>query len=348
MPCRALLIALLTLLALFSAAAGAVADVRIILYHRVGDTRYPTTNISTEAFTAQMQYLRDEGYSVVSTRKLADYLLNGAPLPDKAAVIHFDDGFRSVYDNALPVLKRFGYPFTVFIPTKSIDDGYGDYMSWEMLSSVVEAGGELGAHGHTHPRLGQAGKGETAQEYRARIRDELDRPREAMEEHGFEARWFAYPYGEYSPELVAATKEQGYKLGFVQDPGAVPEGADPFLILRYAEVGTMASLDLFRERMGYAPLKVERRTPGYGVLDNGTPARFELKVGDPGRYRTGQVNMFVSELGRLEATYDPATGVVSAESGKKLTRRLNRVLVSLRDKETGRFALTSWAVLLDQ
>ena len=63
------------------------------------------------------------------------------------------------------------------------------------------------------------------------------------------------------------------------------------------------------------------------------------------RYQAGEVNLFVSELGRLEASFDPATGVVEATGGKKLTRRLNRVQISIKEKGTGRYALGGWMIL---
>ena len=87
----------------------AAPELRILLYHRVGDDRYPTTNVPIDGFRQQMQYLADEGYTVVFTREVETFLLEGKALPDKAVAIQFDDGFRTVYDNAFPILKEFNY-----------------------------------------------------------------------------------------------------------------------------------------------------------------------------------------------------------------------------------------------
>ncbi len=329
--------------------APALADpVRILLYHRVGDPRYPSTNVSLEAFRTQMAWLRDEGFSVVSTRDLEAHLLRGTPLPPKPVVIQFDDGYRSVYENAVPVLRDLGYPFCVFIPTRALDRSYRDYMTWEEVERLAASGVEFGVHGHRHLRLGLPAPGQTPQQYERALREELSRARDRFSARGLDPGWVAYPYGEYNPTVLRVCRDLGFRLGFSQDPGAVPENVDVLRIPRFAVVGGMADQAVFRERMGYMALELEDMTPPPGILASPRVPRFGARVTDPGRYVPGSVNLFVSERGRVaEARFDPATGRVEAP-GATLTRRLNRVLISLRDRESGRYALGSWLLLLPE
>jgi peptidoglycan/xylan/chitin deacetylase (PgdA/CDA1 family) len=334
------------LLGAHTASAGEPAPhARILLYHRIGDSRYPTTNTSIEAFRRQMEWLRDSGFTVVSTREIEAFLLEGKKIPPKTVAIHFDDGLRTVYTNAFPILKEFGYPFTVFLPTQAIEERYSDYVTWEMVEEMARARGEFGAHGHTHSRLAAPAKGEGTRDYLKRVSEEFVTSRDFIRRHGLDARWAAYSFGEHGPKLLDAIRESGFKLGFTQDPGAFGLGADPVTLPRYAVVGGMADFDLFRERMGYIPLNVSERWPERGVLPGGSPGRYGVTVADPSRYDPRSANLFVSELGKLDARFDPATGRIEAATRAALKKHFNRVLVTLRDKDTGRFALVSWSIV---
>ncbi len=345
--------ALLLVLALGLGGAGARAaapspsaePVRILLYHRVGDPRYPSTNVSVEAFRSQMEWLRRNGYTVVPTRRLESHLLDGEPLPPKPVVIHFDDGYRSVYENALPVLREFGYPCTIFLPTRALDRRYRDFLTWPEVEALARDGVEFGVHGHGHARVGTPGPGETPRDYAARVRTEFQEAMERFAAHGLDPRWVAYPYGEYNDTVLAVCRSLGFRLGFSQDPGAVDARADRLRIHRFAVVGSVADEAVFRERMGYGALHLLDPVPRPGLLAGPRVAGFSVRVADPERYEPGSVNLFVSERGRLSARFDPETGRVEAP-GLVLTRRLNRVLVSLRDRRTGRYALSSWLILL--
>jgi peptidoglycan/xylan/chitin deacetylase (PgdA/CDA1 family) len=318
---------------------------RVLLYHRVGDDRYPSTNVTTAAFRAQMQWLREHGYTVVPTRELERYLTEGIEPPDRAVAIHFDDGYRSVYDNAFPVLREFGYPFTVFLPTRAIERGFGDYFRWAEAAEMAEHGASYGSHGANHLRLGAADPGEGQVEYRQKIAAEFASGAEALQHRGYEARWVAYPYGEYNTQVLEAARATGYRLGFSQDPGAIGPKTDPTQIPRFAVVGSVADMTTFRERMGYGALAILSPEPDPGPIPSEAPKRYAAQVVDPARYLPGVVNLFVSELGRLEVRFDPQTGLVEASSQAILTRRLNRVLISLKERATGRYALVSWVLI---
>lgn len=332
-----------TLVGVAPPARAAEPTARVLLYHRVGDSRYPSTNVSLEAFRAQMAWLRSEGYSVVPTELLEPGRRQA--LPAKSVVIQFDDGYRSVYENAYPVLRELGYPFTVFLPTEAIDRDYGDYVTWAMVADMAAHGVTFGAHGVRHLRLGLPASGEDDAAYRRRIQKELVGSARTLAARGYPPRWVAYPYGEYNREVLEEAVKAGYVLGFSQDPGAIGPDSDPYRLPRFAVVGSLADMATFRERLTYEPLALKDLLPEPGILGSSAPEAFGAVVLEPGRYRPGIVNLFVSELGRLDATFDPRTGRVEAHHAGSLHRRLNRVLISLRDRDTGRYALGSWLIL---
>ncbi len=292
-----------------------------------------------------MEWLRQNGYTVIRTRRLESFLLEGEPLPPKPVVIHFDDGYRSVYENALPVLREFGYPCAIFLPTRALDRRYGDFLTWKEVEELAREGVEFGVHGHGHSRVGTPAPGETLRDYASRVRSEFQKALDRFRAHGLDSRWVAYPYGEYNDTVLEVCRELGFRLGFSQDPGAVDARGDPLRIHRFAVVGSVADESVFRERMGYGALHLLDPVPRPGLLSGPQVSGFSVRVADPGRYEPGSANLFVSERGRLPARFDPKTGRIEAP-GVELSRRFNRVLVSLRDRETRRYALSSWLILL--
>ena len=94
------LFAALVLLASLGAAASAwgAQQVHILLYHRVGDARHPSTNVALDAFIQQMKHLAEGGFEVVTTGALESFLREGKPLPERAVVIQFDDGSTTTFN----------------------------------------------------------------------------------------------------------------------------------------------------------------------------------------------------------------------------------------------------------
>ena len=87
-----------------------------------------------------------------------------------------------------------------------------------MAETLAQAGGSFGAHGNRHRRLPGPGEGNHS------VAEELAESRSRLQAHGLEARWVAYPYGEYTPEIMRVTQTLGFALGFSQDPGAIGHG----------------------------------------------------------------------------------------------------------------------------
>src|SRR5947199_7223871 len=92
------------------------AQTIIFCYHRLVDKiRYPGTEITPAAFEAQMKELKDRGITVISMQDLLAWKRSEKNIPPRCAVITFDDGWKSQYEVAWPIMKKFGYPFTMFL-----------------------------------------------------------------------------------------------------------------------------------------------------------------------------------------------------------------------------------------
>src|SRR3954465_11377789 len=135
------------------------AQVLIFCYHRLVDKiRYPGTEITPAAFEAEMKELKDKGITVISMQDLLAWKRGEKNIPPRSAVISFDDGWKSQYEVAWPILKKYGYPFTMFIYTEGVRGGSlggGEAITWEQLADLRDNGVDIQAHSATHQDMRQ-------------------------------------------------------------------------------------------------------------------------------------------------------------------------------------------------
>jgi peptidoglycan/xylan/chitin deacetylase (PgdA/CDA1 family) len=179
-----------------------VLKTKILMYHRMrapkaGD-RY---SVSPAVFRVQMQWLRDNGYEVISYDRYYQALISTSSLPDKSVVISFDDGYRDQFRSAYPILREFGYSAIFFPYTRDI--GQHDFMTYEMMRELIGAGMEIGSHTVTHPWINRMSSDD--------IERELENSKIALEANiGIRVNHFCYPFGWYNAEIVRAVQSAGY------------------------------------------------------------------------------------------------------------------------------------------
>jgi len=199
-------------------------------------------------FAALMRRLRDDGFHGVSVREWE----SGASVPGRPIILTFDDGFRSVRSEALPVMAEYGFHATVFPITAGIAKradwrtARGPFPPMEMLSEadlreLVRAGWEVGSHGVRHVFLPALGRPELETEARA--------SREALGDIvGERVSTFAYPYGAFSADAVRAVREAGYRTAWTTRPGRL-DTTRPLLLSRHV-VPPRATVTTLRAMFG--------------------------------------------------------------------------------------------------
>lgn len=186
-------------------------DVPILVYHIVRPA-YESDSADVRAlaqtpeiFDAQMQYLQDTHYHVISFASLENYLRGKEPLPDKPIVITFDDGWHDQFEYAFPILKKYGYSATFFVFTNSI--GKRGFLSWDNLKELMASNMTIGSHSRTHPYL-------TRITDQTKLRSEIYESKETLEKNlGVTINQFAYPFGQYNADIIDLVKEAGYTSG---------------------------------------------------------------------------------------------------------------------------------------
>ena len=284
------------LLAVYGVGVGsaiAAEHTSILMYHRFGETKYPTTNIRLEQFDAHLERLQSGDFTVWPLPRIVEYLQTGQPLPDRTVAITIDDAYLSVYEEAWPRLRALNMPFTVFVATQPIDANRYGYMSWDQIRELQAGGVTIGSQTRTHPHMHkisiERSKSEIA-ESNARFIAEL----------GMRPDLFAYPYGEYDMAVIEAVKQAGFTAAFGQNSG-IAHGYNGFFELpRFAmneQYGTLSRLDL---AINGLPLKVDQITPEDVILDQNPPIYgFTLA---PDMDKRKQLRCFNSIYGKLDVT----------------------------------------------
>lgn len=192
-------------------AKGRTREVRvpILMYHHVSplpdkpDQIRIGLTVLPDNFEKQLQFLKSKGYEGVDFYQMYYAITLGWELPAKPIIFTFDDAYDDVYDFAFPIMKKYGYTGTVFVPTQFIDEGRADYMDWEQLMALRKAGWRLEPHTKTH------------EEVDGRSRDwlvyQLFGSMETLQYYlGYQPRFFAYPSGAYDDKAIDMLKEVGY------------------------------------------------------------------------------------------------------------------------------------------
>ena len=320
------------LLGLFAVPPAWASDhAAVFLYHRFGDLRYPSTNIATESFQSHLQALQDGQYQVVTLGTLVAWLQAGESLPEKTAVISVDDVYRSFLEEALPLLKRYNYPATLFVSTESV--GGGDLLGWQELATLVDDGFEIGNHSARHDYLLDRLAGEDEKAWRQRVSRDLEDAQRAFETHlGFRPKLFAYPYGEFSPLLVELVREAGFVAAFGQQSGVVGAGQNLFALPRFPMAGSYVGVEQFKEKLAMQPLPVEVLSPATTCLEQiANPPILKVRV-DLADLDASSLRCYVNGRERCDLVWiDDEEGVLEARSQERLGGRRSKYTLTAHD-----------------
>ena len=173
----------------------------ILMYHDFSvedyDQRY---TLPIAEFEAQMEWLAENGYTTIPISLLVEALRFGAELPPRPVVITFDDGWKSVYTEAFPIMQHYGFTGVTYLVSGTL--GAPKVLNSEQLAEMIAAGWEIGSHSHTHLALPH--HHESAQA-------EIRQSRFALEDFlGLPVLTFAYPYGRSDEFTANKVFDSGY------------------------------------------------------------------------------------------------------------------------------------------
>jgi peptidoglycan/xylan/chitin deacetylase (PgdA/CDA1 family) len=264
-------LAALGCLAPAQAPAVAADSAVIMMYHRFGESDFPSTNITIEQFESHIAELQKGAYTVLPVPDIIAALRAGRRLPDRTVGLTVDDAYLSVYRKAWPRLKKAGFPFTLFVATDSVDRGLAGSMNWDQIRELAAAGVTIGSQTATHlhmPRSSAARNQKDVEASNARFRKELGNP----------PRLFAYPYGEASLGVAALIKKTGFTAAFGQHSGVMNRADDFYYLPRFAMNENYGSLARFRLAANALPLPVTDFTPPDPTITGENPPAIGFSV----------------------------------------------------------------------
>ena len=183
----------------------------ILQYHHVSETTPASTSISPDQFSLHMQYLKDNNFKVIPLSTLMQSIKQKQALPDKSVVITFDDAYLDILTNGKPILDQYDFPFTIFVNPSIVERNSPRYLSWQQLKAMADDGVIIANHGMKHDSLARIPDGMSEPEWLAENTQSLLAAEQLIKEKtGQSWHYFAYPYGEYTPNIQQWVKDNNF------------------------------------------------------------------------------------------------------------------------------------------
>ncbi|WP_075184930.1 polysaccharide deacetylase family protein [Teredinibacter haidensis] len=296
----------------------------VLQYHHISTLSPAATSISPALFESHLRFLEEQGFTVLPIERLSSMQQKTGKgwsnLPDKSIIITFDDGYRSIYQHAWPLLKRRGWPFTVFINSKPHDESNPLYMSWEQLRELAKAGATVANHSDSHPHFIRQREGESSKQWQQRRLQEITFAEQRIKkEIGKSVKMFAHPFGEYDSAMLEMLAAEGY-LGFGQQSGPMAVSSHPQAIPRFPFGGAYGNAEDFATKVYSLPFPqvkaLAKDSFGRSLPQPELPSgevRPELTLNSPFFRFAGVVQCFASGQGSIPVEKRGSSIITRAE-----------------------------------
>jgi len=316
----------------------------ILTYHNFTEDEGSSYDMNIVEFEKQMGYLATHNYSVISLSELLKGLRD-SQLPPKPIVITIDDGFKSTYTLAYPILKKYNFPATLFLYTNFIEKNSSS-LTWEEIREMIKNNIEIGSHTLSHCNLLKYKKSENYETYLARIRREIFLSKEILESKiGGKVKFFAYPYGVYSPIIKNLVIQAGYEGILNANSMNNALTADPFSLNRQIIFGQSA-FNSFIRILNQRPFNISQIFPYDGIIESNQLAKIgAILEGD--NYDAKTLSM---KLGGAKVKFDfnPKNREISftPDSLKPLIKKSYIVNITALDKSSQYLRKISWLITI--
>ncbi len=348
------------------------AAVMVLCYHRLEPKPRPKDPlaITPQQFEQEMQALKDNNFAVIPMQDFLAWRRGDKDIPSKCAVVTIDDGYVSGYDTAWPILKKFGYPFTMFVYINYINSG-GKSISWDQLAEMRDAGVDIESHTYSHADLRNPNDKYAVDKHNFELiqkdvqtlgedgwlRKEIVDSKTVLEKQlGIKVNALAYPFGKYNEKVRAVIKAAGYEAAFTVYGQRIGYSSPPYDLLgRYAvdqndpkifkdalsmtgggSSGAPPSLSAMAQ-MASASMITQ---PMQGETITNSKPLIKANLATMGEIDPASVKMRVSGIGAVVAHYDGASKTISYQVAQPLQQKNVTVIISAT--VGGKQAETRW------
>lgn len=341
-------------------------EVSVLGYHRFENPARDSLAITTEMFREQMQALKDAGVTVIHMDDFLAWRRGEKNIPARSAVITIDDGYVSCYTEAFPVLKEFGYPFTMYVYTDYVSVG-GKSITWEQLAEMRDWGADIASHSISHDNMARPRRRGNVP-YDEWLWKELAESKRIIEEKlGITVTTFAYPFGVHNEMVQQKGLEAGYEALFTVKGEKArhdsPAGAIGRYIVQSDKAFTFTNALRFGGGVGGGVVMQDAAPTGDGVpagsfaaaasgpaiqtrpehgqeIGNPVPV-IEVELAELGRVDPASLEMRVSGFGPVPATFDAESSILRFPMHQRL--RESDVIVQVSGRADGKRFQKSWS-----
>jgi len=248
---------IITTIIVFSISAFLISTPRlytvpILTYHHIDDEEHrESPAVSIENFSWQMEFIQEREYNVISLAELVVGIKTNKRFPFKTVVITFDDGYKNFYTNAFPVLKKYNFPVTIFIGSKTVGK---QFMTWGEIYEIRDWGADFGSHGVLQAYL--------PIENEIVLHKEIFLSKETLESKlEKEIRYFCYPLGGFNNRIKHLVKLAGYRGACTTNRGSNRFNRDVYSLQRIKPTNKDTSATFWMKLSGLYNLFRSQREP---------------------------------------------------------------------------------------
>ena len=221
------------------------------MYHRFEENKYPSTNIKIADFIKHLNLIKKNQIKFINPNDFETSLLNKKK--ERKILLTIDDGFKSFYDQAWPILKKEKIPFILFVNTREV--GTKGYMDWDQIKEVSkEKYVHIGNHSYSHEYLVDMKNQEIIEDINIALSD-------FKNNLGYNSPFFSYPFGEYSNNFKTIVKNLGFKYAFGQHSGVADETKNFYELPRFPINEAYGEIKRFETILKTIPFKFKSILP---------------------------------------------------------------------------------------
>lgn len=273
----------------------------LLQYHHVSDSTPKSTSITPAQFEAHLQYLADENFNVVPLSNIINAIKNQQPIADKTVAITFDDAYIDILTQAKPLLDKFKFPYMIFVNPGIIERNPASYLSWKQLKDMSDEGVIIANHGYEHDSFARKmPEGISEKDWLEKQGKLLLKAEDLIKTHtGQNWRYFAYPYGEYTPGVQAWMKKHDF-IAFSQQSGAVGLKTDLTSVPRFPASMPYDKIASLKDKLYSLPFNItldEKYAQTIYEFKEQSMITFQVEVND---FYKSQLNCYISGIGKQQ------------------------------------------------
>ena len=264
-----------------------------LMYHRVGEGKYPSTNVSVEMFNQHLQLIEESKLPFIDANEFKEMILNGTPLNQRKILLTIDDAFQSFYQNAWPVLKEKKIPFILFVNTREVSQNHPNYMNWNQVRELRDSGlVTIGGHSWSHDYFVNM-KIED-------VKNDIEKShKDYSKELGLVPDLYAHTFGETSEAIINVLRAFNYKIIFGQHSGVISQNESINYFPRFSLNENYGKLERFKNILKSRAFNIKEYTPKTILLSKeNNPTNLKITFEEDVK----QINCFDNSGGKWKNT----------------------------------------------